>query len=684
MADPIRRLFVNFAALAAALARSARARYHPTLRVPGAPVRVSLPHGSLLAAVHLGLLTSCAPIDAPLPMLDGEGFFDRPWPSDLRLGPEARPDLSGFPQREAIELVERYARYAEGLDGYSNNAPVYVRFHDSIDTSLLPSPEQSLTPEASLLLVDVDRDSPERGGLVPLEWSWQAEDTEFQASNLLAVRPVYGFPLRPSTSYALVIREPVARVGAAMRAVWDAGHPEHDHYEPLQETLFQLGVDLEGVAAATIFTTQDPVSELAEYAAYIQEELDLPAFGTQLELLDRFSSYDLYEGWTFAPLFQEGQRPYATEGGGLYRNPAGEPRPTTWEWIRFSLAVPSQVPAPADGWPLYIYSHGTGGDYLSYAGGGLGLEVANVLALQGMVGLGIDQPLHGLRATESTDAEFHSFNVLNPDAARGNFRQGALDQVFLAEALGNSPTFILPSGLARIDPERLVFLGHSQGGISGALAGPFLAERLDAMFLSGAGGGLGQTLMYREAGIDLVALLSTLLALDEDETIDTFHPVVALVQWLSDVTDPINYAPYWFSQSPPWQDGADGGQGASEAVLHVCMSEGVLDTYTPHQTTEALAAAARVPLLEPVASESLAHELRGLSAQARPLSGNVLGHSGAEITAGLAQYGDQGHFAIFDDYDAAATYIGFLRTAVDDPLPTIPGEDGELLPEARR
>jgi hypothetical protein len=647
-------------------------------------VRIPSPHPALFAAAQLGLLTACAPLDAPLPMLEGEGFFDRPWPSDLRLGPEGRPDLDGFPQREGFELVERYASFAESLDGYSNNAPVYIRFQGAIDTGALPSPEESLGNDANLLLIDVDRGSPHRGELVPVEWSWQGEETEFQDSNLLAVRPVYGFPLRPATTYALVVREPVARVGPAMRDAWDAQHPSHEHYAPLQETLFQIGVDLEGIAAAAIFTTQDPVSELAEFATYIQQDLDLPAFTTQLALLGRFASYDLYEGWTFAPLFQEGERPYATEGGGLHRNSAGEPRLTTWEWIRFSLAVPNQYAPPPDGWPLYIYSHGTNGDYLSYAGDGLGLEVANVLALRGLVGLGIDQPLHGLRATESTDAEFHSFNVLNPDAARGNFRQGALDQVFLAEAIAGSPSFVLPGGIARIDPERMVFLGHSQGGISGALAGPFLGDRLDAMFLSGAGGGLGQTLMYREAGIDLVVLLSTLLELDEGETIDTFHPVVAMVQWLSDVTDPINYAPYWFCEQAPWEGTSDSRDDDGDGSIHVAMSEGVLDTYTPHQTTEALAAAARVPLLEPVHSASLAHDLRGLSVEARPLRGNTSSHGGAEITAGLAQYADQGHFAIFDDYDAASTYATFLGSAIDDALPTIPGQDGEMMPEGSR
>jgi len=629
--------------------------------------------GIPLLAASLTLCAACSPVAGPLPVLEGDEFFDRPWPSDLRRGATGGPDMTGFPQRDDIELIETYVAFTEGLDGFGNNSPIYLRFHAEIDTSLLPTPDESLQSNAPLLLVDVDPRSIHRGELTPVEWSWQSTETEFQAENLLAVRPVYGFPLRPDTTYALVVREPVARVGDTMASVWDGDHADHDHYVPLQETLFQLSVDVETVAAATVFTTQDPVAEMAEYARYIQDGLDLPAFSGQLTLLQNFAAYDLYEGWTYAPLFQEGARPYASEGGGLYRNPSGEPRPFAWEWIRFSLAVPNGIVGPDDdGWPLYIYSHGTGGDYITYADNGMGLEVANVMALQGFAGLGIDQPLHGLRATPSTDEEFHSFNILNPDSARGNFRQGGLDQVFLASAIAASPVFVLPGGAVRIDTERMVFLGHSQGGISGALAGPFLGENLRGMFLSGAGGGLGQTLMYREAGVDLVALLATLLDLDEDETVDTFHPVVALVQWLSDVTDPINYAPYWFHEEPDWQ----------ASPIHVAMSEGVLDTYTPHQTTEALAAAARVPLLEDVASPSEAHELRGIGVQERPASGNTQGYGDGSVTAGLAQYGEQGHFAIFDDYDAAATYRDFLLSAVHDELPTIPGDDGYTSPGA--
>jgi len=598
-----------------------------------------------------------------MPVLEGEGFFDAPWPSDLRRGEGGGPDLTGFPRRDEIDLLDSYAQVGESLYGFGNNSPIFVRFEEPIDRSLLPDAELSATLASPVLLVNVDRDSPFQNELVPFEWDFQQTETAYQPACLLAVAPVHGFPLRPDTTYALVVLDGIAGVGEQMRQAWDPSGADYETWELLIETLFQLGIDNDAVAAATVFTTQDPVAELAEYATYINYGLDLPRFDAtiELEMLERNEAYDLYEGRTFLPLFQEGERPYASEGGALHRNEDGEPRAAAWEYIRFSLTVPNDQTQPEGGWPLYIYSHGTGGDCSSHTSDSLIFQPAELLARRGFVGLAIDQPLHGERATESTDPELHSFNYLNLDAARANFRQGALDQIFLAAALAQGAIFFPPNrDTVPIDTERMVFLGHSQGGLSGALAGPFLGRELQAMFLSGAGGVISLSILQRQEGYDLVELLGALLDLDSDELLDSFHPTLGLVQWLADVTDPINYAPYWYDRQPDW----------ASTPIHVGLSEGLLDGYTPYQTTEALAAAANLPLLQPAVTRPLAHELLGLDEQQRPVSGNMLGYDGEPITAGLAQYGDQGHYAVFDDSTAAQNYIRFLVSATQAELPS--------------
>ena len=54
---------------------------------------------------------------------------------------------------------------------------------------------------------------------------------------------------------------------------------------------------------------------------------------------------------------------------------------------------------------------------------------------EGIAVIGISQPLHADRAPPGTNPDLDSFNFYNPDAGRTNVRQGALDQVYLAEVL---------------------------------------------------------------------------------------------------------------------------------------------------------------------------------------------------------------------------------------------------------
>lgn len=621
---------------------------------------MSLVPGTMLVMV---LLAGCDdPASGPRAILDGDGFFDSPWPSDTRRTSDGRPDLTGFPNRDSIPLLDRWAAVAEGLDGFSTNAPVFFRFEGPLDEGLLPSPEASMEITSPLLLLNVDPDSPERGDLVPVQVDFQASSTEYQPENLLAMGPVYGFPLRPRTTYAALVRTPLASPAAN----WTEGFVLDDPtWGPTVDVLDWLGIAPESVAVGALFTTADPVSEMAEYAAYIRDHLSLPVLDQDLVLVASYATYDVYEGWTWLPLWQEGERPYPTEGGGLHRNESGGPQPFLWEYLHFSVTVPVGLPAPEAGWPVVLYSHGTGGDWLTYADPLFMSTVeAEALSPRGFLGIGIDLPLHGMRATSDTNVELHTFNYNNPDSSRANFRQGALDNVFLAETFTRRvATFQTPEhGEVSTDPTRVVFMGHSQGGIVGALAAPFMGDRVRAAFLSGAGGGIAMTLVYRKEGIDIAQILGALLGFDEDEEVDVMHPVVALLQWGVDVTDPLNYGPWWFAEGPHWRT----------SPLDVGMTEGLLDTYTPYQTTEALAAAGRVPILDPLESDSIAHRLRGLEEEVRPVSGNCQDWEGGRVTCGLAQYADQGHFAIYDHRPATELYADFLESAVVDVVPVIP------------
>ena len=53
--------------------------------------------------------------------------------------------------------------------------------------------------------VDIDPNSPERGQFIPVTMSFQKEASNWYRATLLSIQPVWGFPLRPRTTYALVL-----------------------------------------------------------------------------------------------------------------------------------------------------------------------------------------------------------------------------------------------------------------------------------------------------------------------------------------------------------------------------------------------------------------------------------------------------------------------------------------------
>ena len=241
--------------------------------------------------------------------------------------------------------------------------------------------------------------------------------------------------------------------------------------------------------------------------------------------------------------------------GGDFTFDDGAPVLQGWEHVGFSLTVPKDTAdMPTDGYPTVIYSHGTGGDLTSFCDEKDGMEVAGMLAKAGIAGFGISLPFHGDRNTGG-DPAILSFNYFNPEAGRTNFRAAALDQVFLAAALSaESRSFWSEAGLdVHLDPDRVAYMGHSHGGEIGALAVPHFRDAVDGVVLSGTGGGLSVTLTSRDAGdFDIQGILVNTFELTEDEFTET-HPLVGMVQLLSEVTDPINAGPYWHRNAPPFE-----------------------------------------------------------------------------------------------------------------------------------
>jgi alpha-beta hydrolase superfamily lysophospholipase len=602
------------------------------------------------------LAVACAPQgDGPLPVWDpaGPSVFDAPFPTDARLRANGTPDLTGFPNPNATPLLDTILDLAQQQEGWSPSGPYYFRFDAPIDTTKLPSPATSLSADAPVLLVDIDPSSPDWGRRTPIQWQFDAAGSQWRPDDVLAVAPVYGFPLRPATQYAVIVRTSIAQANPDFQEA--LATPEFDR---LHDALFFLGLSPRDVAVASVFTTSDPTREMRVMAGFVRDNIETVDLSQPVAQIDESLYFQVFEGHYYSPVFTAGERPYSREGGEFRFRDDGEPVIQSWDRMRLAVCTPKKLDGtpPLEGWPVVIQQHGTGGDYLSHCRSHEALEVASQLGKAGFISLGIDQPLHGTRSGATAASSFDHFNFLNPESGRTNFRQGALDAIYLAHSLAASPaTFTLPDGKTiTTDPDRVYFFGHSQGGLTGSLALPFFGDDVKAAVLSGAGAGLSITLVERKDPVDLAGAIEAVAGFDDGESLTELHPVTGLIQQLVDVTDPLHYARYIYAEEGDW---------AWQAPIPVLHTSGLLDEQTPHRASEALAIAGQWPQLVPTANAPEGFALRGLSPVDGPVDGDASGWDGRPITSAIAQYPDDDHYVVFENREAAALYRTFLQSA---------------------
>ena len=568
--------------------------------------------------------------------------------------------MEGFPNPYRVSLLDDYVQHIETLVGFGNNAPIYFGFDSALDPKTLPTPLSSMTEASSLILIDVDPKSPYWGERFPVQWHVQDfAESRYFPEHTLAVTPVYGFPLRRNTTYALLVTTQAAAKAQGFSKVWETGDPRHRLFADVPDALFFAGLGTDDIAVGTVFTTGDPVGEMAHISRYIHDSVAPPNLDLPLELVAPHDNYTAYRTHYPSPVFTHGERPYQLEGGGFAFDDDGTPLIAFWDDMRLSVCAPNSLEAPPpEGWPVVIYQHGTGGSYRGFCNSDSALEVANRLGTSGLIGLGIDQPLHGTRLGDGLYSDLNNFNILNPDSGITNFRQGAIDVVYLSRALAGQPwTFTTPEGIeVKTDPHNVLFMGHSQGGLTGALAAPFVGQDLQSMVLSGAGGVLAVTVVVRVDIIDFAQLVHGILQFEPEEEVIEFHPVLGLIQTAVEVTDPINYGPYWFSQPGDW---------ANHTPAQILLTSGTLDDATDYRTAVALAASARLPVLAPMASSADAIAMRGIEATRGPLVDNARAFNGTQITSGFSQWTDGTHFVVFEEEQASDLYVNFLRSTAD-------------------
>jgi predicted esterase len=642
------------------------------------PVRAAL-GGTLLALATMigacggdsGATATTALFAVPGSATPPAEFYEVPFPSDLRRKDDGSLDMTDYPRPNV--LVGKYAdAVGANLDGWGTNACTFARFSDAIDPTTLPAdPAASAADGASVYLVNIDPASPDKGARTPLKFRFEPTSGETIGTNWLAALPYPGFPLDEATTYALVITDRVKAAdgtaiapAAAFTAIRGAAVPgdaklawAQTIYAPLWAYLDAPGGDERAdVVSAAVFTTQHATNIMGLLRKQVWT---LPApTATDVHRINATASYLAYDGSFPAPNFQFGDVPYST-GGNIVLGTDGLPVVQRMENLRVAFTIPLGT-APAGGWPIAIYAHGTGGDYHSFINDG----TASRLAVQGIASISIDQVLHGPR-NPGGNPDIDFFNFQNPLAGRDNAIQGAADDFSVVRLVQGFSFVEAPSGsdpgrTITFDDSKIYFFGHSQGGLTGP---PFLAyePEVKGAILSGAGALIYYALLNKTQPFDITALLSAAI---RDQPLDEFNPVLALLQTWIERSDAANYGPLLVRHP------VKGPDGVVMAAKPIFQTEGFIDHYAPNPTIEAFAVTIGLDQVGPTKTELPGLALRGRTTKAAPVMNNLGG-----TTAALLQYdqatGSDGHFVVFDVPAAQLQSAKFLATLATTGTATV-------------
>lgn len=596
-----------------------------------------------------------------------DGDFHRlPFPSDVRRTADGL-NLSGHPTPGtalSIDVLGRTIEAAEeDLDGWATNPVVYFRFSRGYDAANIAD---------HFRWVDITPGSPEYGRDRGAAWiTTYGPITRYICPDWIAFRSGHGAPLRPGTTYALILTRGLRTPEMAsfqsspdldaviadamptdpiMLAAWES-------YAPLRAWAADTTFDLSTVLNAAVFTTQTVESDVPAIRSVIRarpaptlSDVTVCAEGVTSPCDDGTeqrrcgapnAAFTEIHARVSLPIFQEGTAPYETPeaGGGLARDATGAPTVVREEPVCMMMTIPTGAPPP-EGFPLVIAAHGTGGSFTGPIGDGL----AETWATGDVMGapvraatIAFDLPQHGARRGASMrDPDRLVFNFANPRAARDVWLQGASDLlslVYFAEGYA-ADAATSPTGEAiDFDATRIVIWAHSQGSTHAALMTPF-EPSLSAILLSGVGGDLTESLLTKSEPVDIASLVPIAL-LDPDGAgnlaVGDYHPALQIIQTLYERVDPVNFG------RRMWLEPVEGDTGR-----HLFMTYGIEDHYSTERTMRAFAGSARLPHVTPERAPF------GLTTVMPPVSGNAMIGTMPPRTVGMRQYlppdGSDGHF----------------------------------------
>lgn len=526
-----------------------------------------------------GLVLACT-AEVPLTAIAGVSVRDAPedvatdfwamaFPDDARLVDGVMP-VAHLPGVADVPLLAGLAEVAELRGGASQVPVVYFPFGGA--------PAQR---DPAALLGEVWRDArddvvlmalagPARGRPVPVVAAALPDDV-YTPANVLAVAPRPGFVLRPATPYAAWVRRGfgdaagrplgVPRTVLARLSPDDLGDDRWAAHRDVREVLADADVPWDDVAAVARFTTGDAVAEVAAQTAALaaRDDAVLSALAWFERPEETPSTCELH-GTLDVPVYQRGVPPYNTDGRFVIGD---DGLPVVQE--RLEIPVVVTIPhgeMPPAGFPLALYFHGSGGtsDQLVVRGlrpQGLPQETGKgpawVLGRSGIAGAGSAHPVNPERVPGALPIAYLNFQ--NLAVFPYLFRQGVAEQVHYLDALldlrmdpsalDGCPGPTLPPGATafRFDPDRVVAMGQSMGGMYTNLVGA-VEPRILGVAPTGAGGHWTRFILETEliAGAGGGALL--LQSMLTSSAVTTFlHPGLHVGQLAWEHAEPLVFVP---------------------------------------------------------------------------------------------------------------------------------------------
>ena len=638
-------------------------------------------------------------------------FYKLPFPNDL-WKKNGHMDVAkhvtpgpGFVGFDAVQGVKD--GLAQEMTGFGLTTAMYLRFSRPLD----PTSLSTQGPGASVRLIDLTTGDQ----VEPLTAHFHGARNKFICRNWLYVHTAWSKLLTPGHTYALLVSDavkgdpklvtgattpvlaPYLKMLASDTAPTDVTQkPAWDVYAPLRQWLKGPGqATASHLFAFTQFTTWEPRKWTQDLAAAANSALAPSIKDNAWTLCDGktkspcadpdwkgpgsdprdcpatpSTAFREYHARIVLPMWQDGVAPYKSAGGNLRIGPDGKPQPADFKPVCMAVTIPTGIAKPAGGWPLIVMAHGTGGNMRSMASS-FGAIVSNVNNTGlGFATIGIDQPMHfdrrGVGVTTDPGPLFYNF--ANPQAARGNFYQGAADNYTLFRW---AKTFqgTLPGNVdVSFDKTKFVYFGHSQGSTTGPMFLPYQTDPpLAAAILSGCGGSLPYGLLGKKKPYD--ASVGLRIGLQE-MNLDVEHPALNLLQWYFEASDPLLYAPQHVAAPAKPSTG-----------MHVLHTYGHGDSYTPPDTSRIFAGAlGSVAAQDVTPAPSWFDTMVDLGVQVVttfPISANVNGKTAVTLQAlndpanSLDGTAYDGHFVLFRDKTLGAQAVGFLQSLLQTGTPVV-------------